>query len=416
VHEEHLARQRRGAVNNALSVLGSSLDYEWTLAAVTRLLVPVLADYCSVDLVDSGGTLRRVSVTHTDPVKEAVLREMWTRYPYQPGDGGAPHVVETGEMTFAPDLDPVLVAQYARTPEQREMLEQLSPRSFLCLPMIARGVTFGALSLVYSDSGRRHGVPEIAAAEEIARRAATAIENARLYTAAQAASRAKSDFLATMSHELRTPLNAIAGYTDLLSLGVRGAVNDEQQRDLGRIRQNQQHLLEIITDILSFSRMEAGAMRYSIEAVPLADVLGRMEAVIEPQARVRELTYEYHPPDEKLVALADREKLEQILINLLGNAVKFTPVGGQITLVAEGDASKVRVHVRDSGIGIEAQQLASIFEPFVQLEPALTRTNEGTGLGLAIGRELARGMGGELRAVSTPGVGSVFTVELPRAS
>jgi signal transduction histidine kinase len=229
------------------------------------------------------------------------------------------------------------------------------------------------------------------------------------------ANRAKSEFLATMSHELRTPLNAIAGYAELLAMGVRGPVNDEQLRDLTRIRQNQQHLLEIITDILNFSRIEAGRVSYSLAAVPVRDVLARMEGMIEPQARARSIDYRCENAADGLAVIADREKLEQVLINLLGNAVKFTPAGGSITLFAERDGDKVRLNVRDTGAGIEASQLASIFEPFVQLEPALTRTTEGAGLGLAISRELARGMGGDIGVSSEPGVGSTFSVELPRA-
>jgi signal transduction histidine kinase len=281
--------------------------------------------------------------------------------------------------------------------------------------MSSRGQVFGALALLYADSGREYGAAEQAAVEQIAARAATAIENARLFAEAQAANRTKSDFLATMSHELRTPLNAIAGYAELLLMGVRGPITDDQRRDLLRIRQNQQHLLEIITDILNFSRIEAGRTRYKLQQLRVVEVLERMEGVIEPQARARSLTYEYLEPDVALSVTADREKLEQVLINLLGNAVKFTRPGGRITLTASADDGHVRIHVHDTGVGIAKEQLASIFEPFVQLEPALTRTAEGTGLGLAISRELTRGMGGELRAESTPGRGSVFIVELPRA-
>ncbi|MEP6617840.1 MAG: ATP-binding protein [bacterium] len=415
IEDEHVGRERHTAVDNALAVLGASLDYEWNLATVTRMLVPTLADYCSVDVVDANGTIQRVASTHVRPEKEEVLRALWAKYPYRYDDPGSPFVVRTGLTLLTPHIAQEAVAAFVQAPEQAAMLEQLSPRSFLCVPMSSHGTVFGALSLVYSESDRVYGAAEQAALEQIAARAATAIENARLFADAQAASRAKSDFLATMSHELRTPLNAIAGYAELLAMGVRGPVTDEQKRDLARIRQNQQHLLEIITDILNFSRMEAGHTRYDLHPMRLADVLERMEGVIEPQARVRDIIYEYQPPADGVTVVADREKLEQVLINLLGNAVKFTPRGGTIALSADATATHVRIHVRDTGVGIAPEQLASIFEPFVQLEPALTRTAEGTGLGLAISRELTRGMKGELRAESTPGQGSVFTVELPRA-
>ncbi|CAN5856638.1 hypothetical protein BH11GEM2_BH11GEM2_24640 [soil metagenome] len=415
IEDEHLARQRHAAVDNALGVLGTSLDYEWNLAAVTRLVVPTLADYCSIDLVDEAGAIRRVSSTHVNPQKEEILRDLWRKYPYQPGDRGVPSVVKNGVAEMTPDIDVAEVVSYAKTEEQRDMLLALAPRSFLSVPMISHGQVFGAIALVYSDSGRTYGGAERAAVEQIAARAATAIENARLFSAAQAASRAKSEFLATMSHELRTPLNAIAGYADLMAMGVRGPVTPDQLRDLTRIRQNQQHLLEIITNILNFSRIEAGRIQYDIRPCAIGEVLARMEGVIEPQARAREITYEYLPVLPTVAVLADREKLEQILINLLGNAVKFTARGGHIALSAAEQGGRVRIDVRDTGVGIKTDQLESIFAPFVQLESSFTRTVEGTGLGLAISRELARGMGGELRASSVPGEGSVFTLELRSA-
>ena len=412
IEDEHLARQRHAAVDNALGVLGTSLDYEWNLAAVTRLLVPTLADYCSIDLVDEAGAIRRVSSTHIDPQKEEILRDLWRKYPYQPGDRGVPSVVKNGVAEMSPTIGVDEVVSYAKTEEQRDMMLALAPRSFLCVPMISHGQVFGALALVYSDSGRSYGGAERAAVEQIAARAATAIENARLFSDAQAASRAKSAFLATMSHELRTPLNAIAGYADLIAMGVRGPVTPDQLRDLTRIRQNQKHLLEIITNILNFSRIESGHIKYDIRPCALGEVLERMEGVIEPQSRARDITYEYQPVRASMAVAADREKLEQILINLLANAVKFTPRGGHITLSAAEQGGRVRIEVRDTGVGIKPDLLNSIFEPFVQLESAFTRTVEGTGLGLAISRELARGMGGELTAASTPGEGSVFTLEL----
>ena len=241
-----------------------------------------------------------------------------------------------------------------------------------------------------------------------------AIEDARRVAKAEAANTAKSEFLTTMSHELRTPLNAIAGYADLLALGIGGQLSPNQQEYVDRIRSSQQHLLTIISDLLDFGRIEAGEVAYAIRPVPLAAVFDSVEPMVHPQAAERRVTIDRKGCDPEAIALADQERVKQILLNLLSNAVKFTPAGGRITVSCTVAENRVTLSVRDTGIGIPADKLESIFEPFVQLGRTLTTGHEGTGLGLAIGRDLARAMGGELAAESTPGAGSVFTLTLPR--
>jgi signal transduction histidine kinase len=257
-------------------------------------------------------------------------------------------------------------------------------------------------------------------AESEAARAQAEAASARAqsaYAEAAAASRAKGDFLAVMSHELRTPLNAIGGYAELLELGLHGPVTAEQRAALDRIQRAQRHLLGLINGVLNYARVEAGAVHYQVEDVALDEVLATCEALTAPQVRARRLTLRYDACDRTLRVRADREKVQQVVLNLLSNAVKFTEPGGALALACErAGEGAVRVRVRDTGRGIAPDQLARIFEPFVQLDAALTRTQEGTGLGLAISRDLARGMGGDLTAESTPGVGSTFTLTLPAAT
>jgi signal transduction histidine kinase len=231
---------------------------------------------------------------------------------------------------------------------------------------------------------------------------------------AEAASNAKTEFLTVMSHELRTPLNAIGGYVDLIEMGLRGPLSELQKRDLERIKASQTHLLGLISGVLDLARVEAGQVRYDLTNVAVDPFLSGLDALIAPQATTKSVKLNYEACSSDLAVVADREKLRQILLNLLSNAIRHTPAGGEVTLSADQRGRRVAIIVEDTGPGIPESKRDVIFEPFVQLDRSLTQTREGLGLGLAISRDLARGMFGDLVVEPHDGHGARFVLTLPR--
>jgi PAS domain S-box-containing protein len=427
-HVAEAAERRLAFLAEASARLAGSLDVEATLGTIAELAVPALADWCFVEVLENG-VVRQAAVAHSRPEMVRFARELISRFPIDLNAGyGTGKVLRTGEPELVPDISDETLVAVAQDDEHLRLLRSTGLRSSISVPLMDQGGRpVAVLSLVSSDSGRRYGESDLAMAMEVARRAGAALANARLVEAeraaraeAESASRTKSQFLANMSHELRTPLNAIAGHVQLIEMGIYGPVSDAQHDALVRVERAQRHLLGLINDVLNYARIEAGRVEYDVAPVLVQDVFTDVLPMVESQVGAKSLTLERMPADdpgaEPVHVWADRDKLGQILLNVLSNAVKFTPEGGRITVaLAEDDGpSHVTLRITDTGVGIPADKLDAVFEPFVQVRSDYTRQVEGTGLGLAISRDLARGMGGDLRVTSRLGAGSTFEVVLRR--
>ena len=391
--------------------LVESLDFDSTLLSLAHLMVETIADGCVIDLLTSHGTLQRICAVTKNPERMRMVEELNARFPAPVGRVAA---LRTGRPQLVRRVSDAWLEQFAVSNEHLQLLRDVDMCSCMYLPLNARGRTLGVLTLVSHDGTRLYDERDLAFSEEVAQRAALVIDNARLYQEAHDASMAKSAFLATMSHELRTPLNAILGYAELMELGIAGSVTPQQSQQLERISASAWHLLTVIEEILTFSRVEAGREEVRVENVNVKEIAQEAGSMIEPAAARKGIEFVLETPDVGATLRTDRGKLRQILLNLLSNAVKFTETG-RITCSAMALDQGARFVVQDTGPGIAPQHVSRVFEPFWQATQGATRRAGGTGLGLTVSRQLAQLLGGDVELVSELGVGSTFTVTLPSA-
>ena len=412
LREELQAAERRASfLAEASSILvAASLNFDSSVRALARLTVSRLAEWCIIYAYDGAGHLRRAEIAHRDPRCESMLNELRGEVATIHDDGVLAQVIRTGH----PEVLQALPEEVAESVASIDGAAHLvgATDSVVLAPLLGRGRALGLLLLVSTDP-RGYGTDDVALVEELARRAAIAIDNARFYHEAQQANRAKADFLAIMSHELRTPLNAIMGYTDLLDAGISGPVTDPQHAQLGRIRASARHLLQLIEEVLGFARLESGSEEVLLQRLPVLSIARDAIAVVEPFAAAKSLSIQLVPElDAETRIESDPAKVQQILVNLLSNAVKFTEQGS-IRLQVRADDQDVWFEVIDTGVGIAPAQAERIFDPFWQVERPNVRRAGGTGLGLSVSQRYARLLGGDVRVSSEPGVGSTFTVRLP---
>ena len=416
--DEHSARAKAEAAEGRTAflvetseVLGSSLDYQTTLTSLARLIVPYLADWCAIDMVEDDDSFSRLAVVHRDPAKDAAAAELRRAYPPQADGGhGLPHVLRTGRPEFRPNVADG--ALDARDADHVRVLRELGLSSYICVPLVARARTLGAITLAYATPGRSYGADDLALAEAIGHRAGVAVDNARLFREAQAASRAKDEFLAAVSHELRTPLHAMLGWTRMLRTGTLD--DSTATRALDTLERNTKLQAQLIEDLLDISRMVTGKLRMEIRPVDLAPIVEAAIDSVRPAAESKGVRVRLDVADDASPVAGDPDRLQQLVWNLLSNAIKFTPRGGEVDVRVDRRDGVSRVRVADTGQGIGPELLPHVFERFRQAESSAARLHGGLGLGLAIVRHIAERHGGVVRAESAgAGRGATFTVELP---
>ena len=390
-------------------VLASSLDYETTVASVTRLAVPELADWCTIYTVEGDGLVRRLELAHADPARDAALQSLRGEAIGRTGAHPVIEAIAQRRPVVIADLDDARLHPACRDDVQFALLFEHGVRSALVVPLIARGELRGAMGF-FAERPNRFTDDDVALAQELAVRAALAVDNARLYREAQNAVRARDDVLAVVSHDLGNPLSAIRIGTSLL---LKALPPEEKEKGgwkhLDSIRQSAAQMERLIKDLIEVKRLEAGRVGLVRGPQRVSSLLAEATEMFAGIAAERGVDFHTAIAADAGAVDADRERTLQVLSNLLGNALKFTPAGGTVRLSATSLPGEVQFSVADTGPGIAPEHVDHVFERFWQA----TRTRQGIGLGLAIARTIVQAHGGRIWVESQPGYGSVFRFTLP---
>jgi len=413
--EQQRSHERATFLAQASTAVARSLNYPATLKTVATLAVPHVADWCAVDLIGDDGQIERLAFSHVDPAKLEFAREFLKKYP-EPNSPYTPaSVIESGKPAFIERITDEMIVAAAKNEDHLRDLRRLELTSLMVVPLIARGRTLGTMTFATAESGRRYSEADLRFGEDLALRAALAVDNARAYEEARRANRLKDDFLATLSHELRTPLNAILGYARMLRTGVMSA--ERQVRAVEIVERSASSLTQIVEDVLDVARITSGKLRLNLQPVQLPSVVNDAVGTMQPAADVKGITIGVHIDPAVGTVRADADRLQQVVWNLVSNAVKFTPSGGRVDVRVETQPGHVVISVTDTGIGFPQEFAPHLFERFRQADSGFARKHGGLGLGLAIARHLVELLGGTIDAFSEgKGKGATFRVVLPVAA
>jgi len=411
--EAENSQKRTALLAEASRVLSTSFDYQTTLAALVRLAVPTLADYCALDILEGENEFKRIGEAHVDPTKSSLIRKVGT-FPRSALTAQHPliRVMTTGYPVLEAEITPAFIRASFAEPSQRQMVEALGPRSFICVPLVSSGKILGALTLVTSGSGRRYDEADLSLAADMARRAAIVVEHARLFHEAQQATRARDDVLAVVAHDLRNPLNTVTMAIGLM-LENTPVERTQERRQVEIVRRAADRMNRMIQDLLDVKRMESGRLAIDLRPEDVDVIINDMIEMLRPLAVGSSITLEASIPEGLPPVLADSARIQQVLSNLVGNAVKFTPRDGRITVCAEQIEGEIRFGVIDTGPGIPPEQVPHIFGQFWQ---ASSSDRRGIGLGLAIAKGIVEAHKGTIWVESQVGTGSTFYFTLPTAT
>ena len=413
VTERERAERHKALLARAGSVLAASLEYEEMLESIVELAVPELADWCVLDMLSEEGRLERVRFRAADARRERLLGEMLALHPHDtsPEEHPVGGVLRSGEPRLLREITPELLDRVAESAEHRRILAELAPESSMIVPLVARDRVVGAITLTSAGSGRRFDEADLELAMELGRRAALAVQNARLYQRERLAVLARDEVLSVVAHDLRNPLGAIALYGHLLA--ERLPPGAPERGDAQAIVNLTEQANRLIEDLLDVGRVEAG--RLAIERVPLpvSGILERAVELFRAAAEEKGIAFAARVDGDPPPVAGDPHRIDQVLSNLIGNALRFTPAGGRISLTVEPRGDEVLFSVADTGPGIAPEHLEHLFDRFWQAQ----RTHRsGAGLGLAIARGIVEAHGGRIRVESEPGVGTTVSFTVPRAT
>lgn len=393
-------------------VLASSLDFEATTQAAVRLFIPTLAEWAVIYLKDGDDAVRVARIAHTDSGLLQTAQQMLVRYPFNGALARVPlRVLRTGKSELVPEITDSMLLEMAQDEDHLATLREAQITASITVPLNTRDQTFGALSFVSAGSGAKYGQGDVALAEELGRRVATAVDNARLYSKAQAAIKARDDVLGIVAHDLRNPVGTIRMTAELLS--ELDMPEEKKKRNYAIIRRAADRMNSLIQDLLDVSSIEAGRLSIRPDIVEIEPLLNELRDMFfaQTEARLQILDVQFPSPLPRI--RADRDRVLQLFGNLLGNAVKFTPEGGRIAVSVAPEKEVVRFTVADTGRGIAEDELPHVFDRFWQSRQT---KRGGAGLGLAITKGIVEAHRGEIAVSSAPGVGTEFTFTLPCAA